>query len=180
VRCLTKYLLPVVLLGSLLAGIFDSSSAFALGSAPRVQLRVGAQHQTGGVVWEEWTDRAGPNSCVTGSGDGPGTFPTALQVAPDEYRPRFVVRTPLKPRRVELTAWRAVNGSGQPVGDETQLGVRLKPLRGRHGRINAWRVLFHIAPPPDYYMRLYVRWRPHHLCGGPRHLLWLYHVAAGH
>jgi hypothetical protein len=146
------------------------------GAAPAVQLRIGDLRQGGGLVWQEWTDRAGPDTCVTGSADGPGHYPKPL-VIPGRHRARFLFRTPLKPRKVRITAWRAVDLHGNPIGPNEELPSDLKPTRRANGTVAAWRAIFSLRPPPDYYIDLYARWR--RKCGGPRHLLRTYHVAAG-
>jgi hypothetical protein len=150
----------------------------AMGFPPprHVELRIAGLDQNGSYVWEEWTSRSGAHSCVISSGDGRGNFPRPLAVEPGRYWARFVFRTRHKPRQVEVTAWRAIDPSGAPVGHGTRLPVELKPRRRSDGRIVAWRAFTSLAPPPDYYLDLYARWRS--VCHGPRDLLYRYHVAA--
>jgi hypothetical protein len=141
------------------------------------ELRVAGLHQSGWVVFEEWTRRSGSNGCVISSADGTGQFPRRPLVVPGgRHWARFVLHTPQKPRLVDVTAWRRLDPAGDPVGPGTELPVRLEPRRRGDGRVVAWRSFFSIDPPPGYFLDLYARWRS--VCGGPRHLLYRFHVAA--
>jgi hypothetical protein len=146
--------------------------------SPVPELRIAGNHQAGRVVFEEWTRRSGSNSCVISSADGTGEFPRKpLVVAPRRHWARFAFRTRRRPRRVDVTAWRRLDSAGNPVGRGVELPVRLEARRRGDGRVVAWRAFFSIDPPPDYFLDLYARWRP--VCGGPRHLLYRFHVGAG-
>ena len=162
---------------SLFLCLWAACAANASAGVPGVRLRVADAHQRGGLVWQEWTNHAGRDLCVTASGDGPGHYPRPLLVEPGRHWARFVFHTRLKPRRVSVTAWPKVDSSGNPVGDGRALHARVKPRRRGDGRITAWRAFFSLAPPPDYYIDLYAKWRP--VCGaGPRHLLRRFQVRA--
>jgi hypothetical protein len=150
--------------------------AHASPGPPRFALRVAGLHQAGWIVFEEWTRRSGGRSCEISSGDGTGEYPRRpLVIGAGRHWARFVFRTRRKPRRVEITAWRRLDSAGNPVGRGVELPVRLEPRRRDDGRVVAWRAFFSIDPPPDYFVDLYAKWRS--VCGGPRHLLYRFHVA---
>jgi hypothetical protein len=157
----------------LLSLLFVSQAAGGIGRPPAVDLRTSEGSQRGGLVFEEWTDRRG-DVCATGSGDGPGTFPhNGLGVS--ESGAKFVFETPLRPKRVEIFAWREIAANGDPIGDAEELPFVLTPRVDADGEIRKWRASFAASPPPDYYLRLFARWKP--VCGGPRHILRTFHLA---
>lgn len=152
-------------------------SSASAGWVPRTELRIADQRQGGGMVWAEWTRRTG-RYCTVMHGDGLGTYPDPLTVAPGQHAARFLLRSPRKPRRVSITAWRAADPWGNPIGPGEELPFELEARAAGDGTVRAWRAAFSVAPPPDYYLDLYVRW-PAGKCGGPRHLLERFQLAAG-
>jgi hypothetical protein len=155
--------------------LFVSQAAGGIGRAPLVDLRTSEGSQRGALVFEEWTDRAGGDVCATGSADGPGAFPDKGLGASESGDAKFVFKTPLRPKRVEIFAWREVDANGEPVGEPEELQFVLTPRANDDGEIKKWRATFAATPPPDYYLRLYARWKP--VCGGPRHMLRTFHLA---
>jgi hypothetical protein len=157
-----------------LALLLAPDAPSAAGVAPKTELRVGAESQRGGLVWEEWTSGDGQH-CVTNSADGPGTFPKPLSTSPGHHRARFLLLRSQKPTAVKITAWRSVNSHGQATGPKKEVPFTLRPRRGDGGRITAWRARFSVDLPPAYYLHLFASW-PDGRCGGPRHLLRTYSI----
>jgi hypothetical protein len=143
---------------------------------PRVELRAGGETQRGSLAWEEWTRRSG-DYCAGYSADGPGSFPRALEVSPGAHTARFVFHTARRPKRVDITAWRAVDSHGNAIGAGQALSYELSPRRRDDGSTVLWRAVFYINVRPDYYLHLYARWRPGQ-CGGPRHMLRTFHIGS--
>jgi hypothetical protein len=144
---------------------------------PTTVLRVGGQSQNGGLVWEEWTARSG-KGCVQSAGDGTGAYPKRLRLAPGHHRARFVLPNRRRPARVRITAWHRLDSNGEQAGPSEVLPRTLRPRRKANGQITAWVARFSVDVPPNYFMRLYVRW-PNGKCGGPRHVLRTYSLGAG-
>ena len=118
-------------------------------------------------MWEEWTRQSG-DLCVTQSGDGAGEYPRALRLPAGKSHARFVLHTPLEPRRVSISV---DPDPGAVGGDEIQPNLSERP----DGQ--AWRASFSIVVPPHAYIDLYAKWPPCE-CGPPRHLLERFHLAA--
>jgi hypothetical protein len=152
--------------------------AGAFNRIPETPLRTAGLKQTGGLAWEEWVwgDR---RVCVQGYGDGTGQYPKPLIVEPGQHDAWFVLKRERRPRKVVITAWRAVNESGDTVGDGQQLESHLYPRLDSDGERTAWLARFRVDLGADYYIDLYAKWPGDRECGGPRHLLRTYHIAAG-
>ena len=151
-------------------------TASANAGIPKTELRAGGHTQRGGLVWEDWTSGDG-HPCVAESGDGPGTFPKPLRVSRGRHRARFVLLRRQRPAAVKITAWRRLDSDGSGSGRGERLARVLRPRRDSRGRVVAWTARFSVHLPPRYYLRLYVRW-PNGRCGGPRHVLRTYSIAA--
>lgn len=176
-RLLTRTLAAVTRLRPLLASalfcvVASTASAAPGAQLPTADLRVGHEHQRGGFVWGEWTQRSGDDGCVGLSADGTGRFPAPLRLAPGEHKARFVLHSPLEPSLVEATSHR------HPAsGASTEFDVTLQPRVDQVGTTTAWRALISVpVPPRQHYLDLYVEW-PLDECGPPRHLFQRFHLA---
>jgi hypothetical protein len=71
-----------------------------------------------------------------------------------------------------------LDSNGRQAGPSEVLSRKLRPRRSASGRITAWAARFRASVPPDYFIRLYVRWPDGKRCGGPRHVLRTYALGA--
>jgi hypothetical protein len=146
------------------------------GTPPITALKAGGESQRGGLVWEDWAAPSG-KGCVQSSGDGDGAYPRRLPLTPGHHRVRFVLKRPQRPSGVQITAWHRLDSLGQQTGPSETLPRTLVPRRDTNGRVTAWVARFGVDVPPNYFIRLYVRW-PDGKCGGPRHVLRTYSLGA--
>src|SRR3954471_3404363 len=140
-------------LGALaLAICLAPTGAAAAGLPPSSALIAQHQHQSGGLVWEEWTsgDRRG---CVSNDGDGTGEYPHPLAISPGPHLVHFVLGTEVRPKRVRIVAHRTTD----QTDPGTKLDYELRPRLSRLGAITAWRIYFRVTPPPAYYLDLYAK-----------------------
>jgi hypothetical protein len=93
------------------------------------------------------------------------------------HAPRFVLSRHQRPSHIQITAWHQLDRRGDPTGGGEALPYSLRPRRDAAGKVTRWRVRFEVDVPPPYYLHLYAAW-PAGKCGGPRHLLRTFAIAA--
>lgn len=175
-KLIAHRLLPASIAAGVLVLLCAGTASAGRGAPPVTALKAGGQSQRGGLVWEDWTAPSG-EGCVASGGDGTGAYPRRLRLTPGHHRARFVLKRRQRPSGVQITAWHRLDSQGQQTGPSETLPRTLTPRRDADGRVTAWVARFPVDVPPNYFIRLYVRW-PDGKCGGPRHVLRTYSLGA--
>jgi hypothetical protein len=175
-KLIAHRLLPASMAAGVLLLLCAATASAGRGGPPNTVLKAGGQSQPGGLAWEDWTAPSG-KGCVQSSGDGDGAYPKRLRLTPGRNRARFVLRRRQRPSRVQITAWHRLDSQGEETGPAETLPRTLVSRRDADGRVTAWVARFQVDVPPNYFIRLYVRW-PNGKCGGPRHVLRTYSLGA--
>ncbi len=146
--------------------------------APRAELRVAGQRQSGRLWSSAWYAAVG-EVCVGNAVEARPTYRSdAVEVGEGRFRARVRFVKGEAPARVVVSARQRLGEDGVAVGRRVEVHARIRPLLAPDGSSRAWTLLIRSSVREDLYLLITGRWPDVDGCGPRQHASWTFHLSA--